>query len=154
MKHRYPYKTSMIEADTLFKQVWGDFIIHLNKLRKGPPKRTLESLGKACGVKKGTISRWLEGTGGERTAFADMLRYMQAVGMDIQGFAPMPIEERLAKKQSEILKLKAELERTKSELSNTRNELEKYKAKWEAYLEIVRAQTPPGPPRDDISKAG
>ena len=72
-----------MNAEKVFEQVWREFIRRLEALRNQKPKMTYEQLGEMCGVSKVTTKRWLEGAG-EKTSFPDMLRYMQAVGMNIR----------------------------------------------------------------------
>ena len=80
-----------MNAEKVFEQVWREFIRRLEALRNQKPKMTYEQLGEMCGVSKVTTKRWLEGAGGEKTSFPDMLRYMQAVGMNIRAVIPEPI---------------------------------------------------------------
>ena len=79
-----------MNAEKVFEQVWREFIRRLEALRNQKPKMTYEQLGEMCGVSKVTTKRWLEGAGGEKTSFPDMLRYMQAVGMNICGKSSVP----------------------------------------------------------------
>ena len=63
-----------MNAEKVFEQVWREFIRRLEALRNQKPKMTYEQLGEMCGVSKVTTKRWLEGAGGEKTSFPDMLR--------------------------------------------------------------------------------
>lgn len=123
------------------KMIWEEFIRRLRLLREKQPKKTLEEIGEMCGVKKATVLRWLNGTIGEKVIFSDMLKYMQAVGMEIEGFSPKPIDERLVEMAAERDKTLKELERSQEELKECREMLASYKAKWEGHLETVRAQS-------------
>ena len=62
-----------MNAEKVFEQVWREFIRRLEALRNQKPKMTYEQLGEMCGVSKVTTKRWLEGAGGEKTSFPDML---------------------------------------------------------------------------------
>lgn len=83
-----------MNAEKVFEQVWREFIRRLEALRNQKPKMTYEQLGEMCGVSKVTTKRWLEGAGGEKTSFPDMLRYMQAVGMNIRAVIPQSQSEK------------------------------------------------------------
>lgn len=85
-----------MNAEKVFEQVWREFIRRLEALRNQKPKVTYEQLGEMCGVSKVTTKRWLEGAGGEKTSFPDMLRYMQAVGMNIRAVIPQSQSEKEA----------------------------------------------------------
>ena len=69
-----------MNAEKVFEQVWREFIRRLEALRNQKPKMTYEQLGEMCGVSKVTTKRWLEGAGGEKTSFPDMLRYSRRWG--------------------------------------------------------------------------
>ena len=122
-----------MNAEKVFEQVWREFIRRLEALRNQKPKMTYEQLGEMCGVSKVTTKRWLEGAGGEKTSFPDMLRYMQAVGMNIRAVIPQSQSEK---------------EAVLDALKQAEKERDAYKSRWEGHLETVRAQSgnhPSGP---------
>ena len=98
-----------MNAEKVFEQVWREFIRRLEALRNQKPKVTYEQLGEMCGVSKVTTKRWLEGAGGEKTSFPDMLRYMQAVGMNIRAVIPQSQSEKEAVLESRLSEIQKEL---------------------------------------------
>lgn len=126
-----------MNADDIFDRIWADFILRLQALRDKRPKITYEKIGKMCGVSKVTVKRWLEGTGGEKTPFPDMLRYMQAVGMDISGVfsvnddsnakqtnpAEMDLDRIIADKDKIIYQLTVDKMSLVSEISSLKGEI-------------------------------
>lgn len=98
-----------MNAEKVFEQVWREFIRRLEALRNQKPKMTYEQLGEMCGVSKVTTKRWLEGAGGEKTSFPDMLRYMQAVGMNIRAVIPQSQSEKEAVLESRLSEIQKEL---------------------------------------------
>ena len=98
-----------MNAEKVFEQVWREFIRRLEALRNQKPKMTYEQLGEMCGVSKVTTKRWLEGAGGEKTSFPDMLRYMQAVGMSIRAVIPQSQSEKEAVLESRLSEIQKEL---------------------------------------------
>ena len=130
-----------MNAEKVFEQVWREFIRRLEALRNQKPKMTYEQLGEMCGVSKVTTKRWLEGAGGEKTSFPDMLRYMQAVGMNIRAVIPQSQSEKEAVLESRLSEIQKELKQAEKER-------DAYKSRWEGHLETVRAQSgnhPSGP---------
>ena len=98
-----------MNAEKVFEQVWREFIRRLEALRNQKPKMTYEQLGEMCGVSKVTTKRWLEGAGGEKTSFPDMLRYMQAVGMNIRAVIPQSQSEKEAVLESRLPRFRRSL---------------------------------------------
>lgn len=137
-----------MNAEKVFEQVWREFIRRLEALRNQKPKMTYEQLGEMCGVSKVTTKRWLEGAGGEKTSFPDMLRYMQAVGMNIRAVIPQSQSEKEAVLESRLSEIQKELAICKDALKQAEKERDAYKSRWEGHLETVRAQSgnhPSGP---------
>ena len=127
-----------MNAEKVFEQVWREFIRRLEALRNQKPKVTYEQLGEMCGVSKVTTKRWLEGAGGEKTSFPDMLRYMQAVGMNIRAVIPQSQSEKEAVLESRLSEIQKELVICKDALRHAVIELDDYKSRWEGHLETVR----------------
>ena len=137
-----------MNAEKVFEKVWREFIRRLEALRNQKPKMTYEQLGEMCGVSKVTTKRWLEGAGGEKTSFPDMLRYMQAVGMNIRAVIPQSQSEKEAVLESRLSEIQKELAICKDALKQAEKERDAYKSRWEGHLETVRAQSgnhPSGP---------
>ena len=130
-----------MNAEKVFEQVWREFIRRLEALRNQKPKMTYEQLGEMCGVSKVTTKRWLEGAGGEKTSFPDMLRYMQAVGMNIRAVIPQSQSEKEAVLESRLSEIQKELAICKDALKQAEKERDAYKSRWEGHLETVRAQS-------------
>ena len=128
-----------MNAEKVFEQVWREFIRRLEALRNQKPKMTYEQLGEMCGVSKVTTKRWLEGAGGEKTSFPDMLRYMQAVGMNIRAVIPQSQSEKEAVLESRLSEIQKELAICKDALKQAEKERDAYKSRWEGHLETVRA---------------
>ena len=108
-----------MNAEKVFEQAWREFIRRLEALRNQKPKMTYEQLGEMCGVSKVTTKRWLEGAGGEKTSFPDMLRYMQAVGMNIRAVIPQSQSEKEAVLESRLSEIQKELAISKPRKSAT-----------------------------------
>lgn len=137
-----------MNAEKVFEQVWREFIRRLEALRNQKPKMTYEQLGEMCGVSKVTTKRWLEGAGGEKTSFPDMLRYMQAVGMNIRAVIPQSNLKRRPSWRAGFPEIQKELAICKDALKQAEKERDAYKSRWEGHLETVRAQSgnhPSGP---------
>lgn len=130
-----------MNAEKIFEEVWKEFIRRLEVLRNQKPKMTYEQLGEMCGVSKVTTKRWLEGAGGEKTPFPDMLRYMQSVGMNIQNLIPQNQSEKEASLEEQLAETLKALAQCKDALKYAEKERDAYKAKWEGHLETVRAQS-------------
>lgn len=130
-----------MNAEKIFEEVWKEFIRRLEVLRNQKPKMTYEQLGKMCGVSKVTTKRWLEGAGGEKTPFPDMLRYMQSVGMNIQNLIPQSQSEKEASLEEQLAETLKALAQCKEALKHAEKERDTYKAKWDGHLETVRAQS-------------
>lgn len=111
-----------MNAEKVFEQVWREFIRRLEALRNQKPKMTYEQLGEMCGVSKVTTKRWLEGAGGEKTSFPDMLRYMQAVGMNIRAVIPQSQSEKEAVLESRLSEIQKELAICKDALKQAEKE--------------------------------
>ena len=99
---------------------------------------TYEQLGEMCGVSKVTTKRWLEGAGGEKTSFPDMLRYMQAVGMNIRAVIPQSQSEKEVVLESRLSEIQKELAICKDALKQAEKERDAYKSRWEGHLETIR----------------
>ena len=137
-----------MNAEKVFEQVWREFIRRLEALRNQKPKMTYEQLGEMCGVSKVTTKRWLEGAGGEKTSFPDMLRYMQAVGMNIRAVIPQSQSEKEAVLESRLSEIQKERAICKDALKQAEKERDAYHSRWDVHLETVRAQSgnhPSGP---------
>ncbi|WP_308776342.1 hypothetical protein [uncultured Bilophila sp.] len=137
-----------MNAEKIFEQVWKEFIRRLEALRNQKPKMTYEQLGEMCGVSKVTTKRWLEGAGGEKTPFPDMLRYMQAVGMNIRNVIPQSQPEEEPVLESRLAEAQKELAICRDALRQAEKERDAYKSRWDGHLETVRAQSgiqPSGP---------
>ena len=128
-----------MNAEKVFEQVWREFIRRLEALRNQKPKMTYEQLGEMCGVSKVTTKRWLEGAGGEKTSFPDMLRYMQAVGMNIRAVIPQSQSEKEVVLESRLSEIQKELAICKDALKQAEKERDAYKSRWEGHLETVRS---------------
>ena len=122
-----------MNAEKVFEQVWREFIRRLEALRNQKPKVTYEQLGEMCGVSKVTTKRWLEGAGGEKTSFPDMLRYMQAVGMNIRAVIPQSQSEKEAALESRLSEIQKELVICKDALRQAEKERDAYKSRWEGH---------------------
>lgn len=118
-----------MNAEKVFEQVWREFIRRLEALRNQKPKVTYEQLGEMCGVSKVTTKRWLEGAGGEKTSFPDMLRYMQAVGMNIRAVIPQSQSEKEAVLESRLSEIQKELVICKDALRQAEKERDAYQIK-------------------------
>ena len=118
-----------MNAEKVFEQVWREFIRRLEALRNQKPKVTYEQLGEMCGVSKVTTKRWLEGAGGEKTSFPDMLRYMQAVGMNIRAVIPQSQSEKEAVLESRLSEIQKELVICKDALRQAEKERDAYKSR-------------------------
>lgn len=134
MKHSIFYVTIIMTPEKIFENIWEEFMARLRKMRNQTPKVTYEQLGKLCGVSKATTKRWFEGVGGEKTPFPDMLRYMEAVGMDITPFATTG---QSSKKPSLDSSLLHELAENKKRIKELERERDDYKSKWEGHLETL-----------------
>ena len=130
-----------MNAEKIFEEVWKEFIRRLEVLRNQKPKMTYEQLGKMCNVSKVTTKRWLEGAGGEKTPFPDMLRYMQAVGMDIQNILPKKQSGKEVNFEAQLAEALKALAQCKDALKHVEKERDAYKARWDGHLETVRAQS-------------
>ena len=130
-----------MNAEKIFEEVWKEFIRRLEVLRNQKPKMTYEQLGEMCGVSKVTTKRWLEGAGGEKTPFPDMLRYMQSVGMNIQNLIPQSQSEKEASLEEQLAETLKALAQCKEALKHAEKERDTYTAKWDGHLETVRAQS-------------
>ena len=118
-----------MNAEKVFELVWREFIRRLEALRNQKPKMTYEQLGEMCGVSKVTTKRWLEGAGGEKTSFPDMLRYMQAVGMNIRAVIPQSQSEKEAVLESRLSEIQKELAICKDALKQAEKERDAYKSR-------------------------
>ena len=112
-----------MNAEKVFEQVWREFIRRLEALRNQKPKMTYEQLG-------------------------EMLRYMQAVGMNIRAVIPQSQSEKEAVLESRLSEIQKELAICKDALKQAEKERDAYTSRWEGHLETVRAQSgnhPSGP---------
>lgn len=74
----------MKPEEVIMARIWSRIIEEVRILRA--QKYTLERIGSILGVSKPTVQRWLENdAGGEKTAFIDILRYLNALEIDPQG---------------------------------------------------------------------
>ncbi|MDL2285265.1 hypothetical protein LJB93_00805 [Desulfovibrio sp. OttesenSCG-928-F07] len=114
----------MTDAEQVMNRVWGCIIGEVRKMRE--EKYTLERIGSILGVAKPTVQRWLENNaGGEKTAFIDILRYLNALDIDLKELINEP-EESIAPQTVEAALLesaKAENTRLSSELISAQREL-------------------------------
>lgn len=108
----------MLNPDDITARVWHRVMHEVRLLRED--KYTLERIGSLLGVSKPTVQRWLEGNaGGDKTAFVDMLRYLNALGIDAKTLLFADDETEKLKEQkhyAEISTLQAEIEYLKDKL--------------------------------------
>lgn len=137
MKQILSYALDMT-PEKIFEHIWAEFKARLEALRAQTPKMTYEQLGNLCGVSKATTKRWLDnGMGGEKTPFPDMLRYMEAVGMNIAPFAALIENSTFDAEADRSIIL--ELADCKRKIADLEKERDKYKNKWDGHLESLQA---------------
>lgn len=90
---------------------------------------TYEQLGEMCGVSKVTTKRWLEGAGGEKTPFPDMLRYMEAVGINIRSIIVSSRPEEEPALESRLAEVQRELAMCRDALRQVEKERDAYKSR-------------------------
>ena len=80
----FPVGAEIMDHQQIMSEAWRRIVDRVRELQKQTPKVTYEAIGKMCGVSKPTVQRWdKDGQGGEKTAFSDMLRYLEALGISI-----------------------------------------------------------------------
>lgn len=137
MQQIFPYKFFMT-SEKIFEHIWAEFKNRLKAMREQTPKMTYEQLGVLCGVSKATTKRWLdEDMGGEKTPFPDMLRYMEAVGMNIAPFAAL-IENSTFNAEADR-SIIVELAECKRVIAVLEKERDTYRSKWEGHIEALQA---------------
>ncbi len=137
MKQILSYAIDMT-PEKIFEHIWAEFKARLETLRAQTPKMTYEQLGVLCGVSKATTKRWLDNDmGGEKTPFPDMLRYMEAVGMNIAPFTALIETSNFDAEADRSVVL--ELAECKRKIADLEKERDQYRNKWEGHLEGLQA---------------
>ncbi|MDR2503386.1 MAG: hypothetical protein LBD82_03240 [Deltaproteobacteria bacterium] len=120
------------DAEKVMSMVWSKIIGEVRRMRE--EKYTLERIGLTLGVSKPTVQRWLEGeAGGEKTAFIDIIRYTNALKLNLGGIiddtaaSPAPSLSKNTKNGENTLR--AENTRLSADLLEAQRELLQAKSK-------------------------
>ena len=108
-------------AEQIMLTIWKKILTEMRRMRD--EKHTLERIGAILGVSKPTVQRWLESeAGGEKTAFIDVLRYVQALKIDLKPLL-FPEEGKHSKSAARETASTAELTSLQRELLQSREKV-------------------------------